>query len=256
MEENALKARRTVKNTFTRKKNKFYGALARKEHFDTVQGNFKELTCAWHAVEGKHENYTTLLENDNDADASESWIAELQEIYDAAESLYRKCAEEHSINEKEEEARANYEKLTKRKASLEDAFDSLTNHIKNLLKEDEISISKLRKNELDLTKIFESCTSIHDDIIELPLEQEWTADEVDWIQQKHAQLVTLSDQIESCINNQEAKALAKERAEEHAKENPLRMEKVRLPSFSGSIKEYPQFKTDFNKHVMPTNAYP
>ena len=114
------------------------------------------------------KNYTTLLENDNDADASESWIAELQEIYDEAELLYRKCVEEHSIKEKEEETRANYEKLTKRKASLEDAFYSLTNHIKNLLKEDEISISKLWKNELDLTKIFESCKSIHDDIIELP----------------------------------------------------------------------------------------
>ena len=127
---------------------------------------------------------------------------------------------------------------------MEDAFDSLTNHIKNLLK-DEISISKLRKNELDLTKIFESYKSIHDDIIELPLEQECTADEIDWIRQKH-------DQIESCISNQEAKAHAKECAEEHAKENPLRMEKVRLPLFSGSIKEYPQFKADFKKHVMPT----
>ena len=110
MAEDALKARRTAKNTFARKKNKFYGALSRNEHFDTVQGNFKELTYAWHAVEGKHENYTTLLENDNEADASESWIAELQEIYDEAESLYRKCTEEQSIKKKEEETRANYEK--------------------------------------------------------------------------------------------------------------------------------------------------
>ena len=137
---------------------------------------------------------------------------------------------------------------------MEDAFDSLINHIKNLLKGDEISISTLRKNELDLTKIFESCKIIRDDIIELPLEQECTADEMDWIRQKHAQLVTLSDQIESYISNQEAKARAKERAEEHAKENPLRMEKVNFPSFSGSIKEYPQFKADFKKHVMPTNS--
>ena len=82
---------------------------------------------------------------------------------------------------KEEETRTNYEKLTKRKASLEDAFDSLTNHIKNLLKEDEISISKLRKSELNITKNLESCKSIHDDIIELPLEQECTADEIDLI---------------------------------------------------------------------------
>ena len=86
MAEDALKSRRTAKNTFTRKKNKFYAALARKEHFSIVEGNFKELTYAWHTVEGKHENYTTLLENDNDADASEAWIAELEEIYDEAES--------------------------------------------------------------------------------------------------------------------------------------------------------------------------
>ena len=97
MAEDALKAQRTANSTFTRKKNKFYGALVRKEHFNTVQGNFKELTYAWHAVEGKHENYTTSLENDNDADASETWITELQEIYDEAESLYRKCTEEYSI---------------------------------------------------------------------------------------------------------------------------------------------------------------
>ena len=28
-----------------------------------------------HGMQGKHENYTTLLENDNNADASETWLS-------------------------------------------------------------------------------------------------------------------------------------------------------------------------------------
>lgn len=32
----------------------------------------------------------------------------------------------------------------------------------------------------------------------------------------------------------------------------LRMEKAKMPSFNGTIREYPQFKQDFQKQVMPT----
>ena len=32
----------------------------------------------------------------------------------------------------------------------------------------------------------------------------------------------------------------------------LRMEKAKIPSLNGTIREYPQFKQDFQKQVMPT----
>ena len=66
MAEEALKAR--SKCTFTRKKNKFYGGLAREEDFDTIKGIFDELTYAWSTVEGKHEFYTMLLEDEKEVD--------------------------------------------------------------------------------------------------------------------------------------------------------------------------------------------
>ena len=31
----------------------------------------------------------------------------------------------------------------------------------------------------------------------------------------------------------------------------LKLERMKMPSFSGDIKEYPRFKADFQKHVMP-----
>ena len=34
--------------------------------------------------------------------------------------------------------------------------------------------------------------------------------------------------------------------------SPLRLEKVKMPFFDGTIRQYPQFKKDFQKQVMPT----
>ena len=31
----------------------------------------------------------------------------------------------------------------------------------------------------------------------------------------------------------------------------LKLERMKMPSFSGDIREYPRFKADFQKHVMP-----
>ena len=252
MAEEALKAR--SKCTFTRKKNKFYGGLAREEDFDTIKGIFDELTYAWSTVEGKHEFYTMLLEDEKEVDASEPWIAELQGSYDEAELLFKKRARENVIKEKEEKTRATYKKLTKRQASLDEVFDTLIDRIMKLFKEDEskISISILRKNEQELAKLLESCQSIHDEIIELPLEYDHTKLEIDWIREKHTQCANISNQIELLINSQKVDTRAKEEIKNHVKESPLRMEKIKLPSFGGNIKEYPQFKADFTKHVMPT----
>ena len=57
MAEDALQIRRTAKKNFTRKKNEFYSALAKKQGADAVQGKFKEHTDAWFTVEGKHDLY-------------------------------------------------------------------------------------------------------------------------------------------------------------------------------------------------------
>ena len=32
----------------------------------------------------------------------------------------------------------------------------------------------------------------------------------------------------------------------------MKLERMKLPTFDGIIREYPRFKADFQKHVMPT----
>ena len=88
--------RRTAKSKFTRKKNQFYNAIAKKESMSVdIEGKLKELTDAWHKTECKHGLYVILLEDDDEQDKKDAWINELQEIYVETSSIYNKCASEN-----------------------------------------------------------------------------------------------------------------------------------------------------------------
>ena len=115
-------------------------------------------------------------------------------------------------------------------------------------KEEKISTSTLRKNEQDLVMIFEDCKSIHDEIIALPLKQRYIEDEIACLQHLHAQYSDTSSQIESHSEDNVINTRLKETI------HPLHLEKVKMPSFDGNIRKYPQFKTDFKKHILSVTS--
>ena len=118
----ALQERKAAKAKFTRKKNAFFTAVAKKENMGDIEGNFNELTKAWRDVEGKHDNYIVLLEGDEAPEKEEAWINELQNTYSDANSVYNRCASENLLKAKEDEMSAKFEGLAKKKASLEAMF--------------------------------------------------------------------------------------------------------------------------------------
>ena len=93
----------------------------------------------------------------------------------------------------------------------------------------------------------ESCQSVHDEIIELPLEYDHT-----WIREKHTQCANISNQIESLINSQKVDTRAKEEIKYHVKESPLRMEKVNFHHSVAISKNILSLKQIFKKLVLPT----
>ena len=148
MTENALKIRRTAKTKCTRKKNDFYSVTAKKESIENIKSKFKELTDAWQTVEGKHDLYTILLDDDDAYEKEEAWINELQEIYTEASSIYNKCLSENLLKIKEDDMRIKFDGMNKKKASLQTTFKSSVDQIMKLLitdKKEKISTSTLRK---------------------------------------------------------------------------------------------------------------
>lgn len=116
-------------------------------------------------------------------------------------------------------------------------------------KKEKISTTTLRKNEHDLVMIFRDCKSIHDDIIALPLEQRSIEDEIELFERRrHAQYSDTSSQIESHSEDIVINTCLKETI------HPLQLETVKMPSFDGNIRKYPQFKTDFKKHLLSVTS--
>ena len=246
----ALQERKAAKAKFTRKKNAFFTAVAKKENMGDIEGNFNELTKAWRAVEGKHDNYIILLEDDEAPEKEEAWINELQNTYSDANSIYNRCASENLLKAKEDEMSAKFAGLAKKKASLEAMFKSSFEQVKGLLTPDStgtIATASLKKCESDLATIFNDCKSLHDDIIALPLEARYIETEIEWIRKLHAQYSDIASQVEYYSDEN----LAKQRIKSE-QINYLQMEKAKLPTFNGDIRNYPRFKSDFITYVLPT----
>ena len=246
----ALQERKAAKAKFTRKKNAFFTAVAKKENMGDIEGNFNELTKAWRAVEGKHDNYIILLEADEAPEKEEAWINELQNTYSDANSIYNRCASENLLKAKEDEMSAKFAGLAKKKASLEAMFKSSFEQVKGLLTPDStgtIATASLKKCESDLATIFNDCKSLHDDIIALPLEARYIETEIEWIRKLHAQYSDIASQVEYYSDEN----LAKQRIKSE-QINYLQMEKAKLPTFNADIRNYPRFKSDFMTYVLPT----
>ena len=107
-------------------------STTKKESISNIEDTFKELTDAWRIVEGKHDLYIMLLDDDEEQD-KESWINELQEIYGEASSIYNKCASENLLKIKEDEMRIKFDGLVKKKTSLQVMFKSSFEQITKLL---------------------------------------------------------------------------------------------------------------------------
>jgi len=78
------------------------------------------------------------------------------------------------------------------------------------------------------------------------LDYENVEKEIEWIRNMHARHQEISGRIEAFISAKRDDNNAKDKG------NPLQLEKIKMPSFNGNVRNYPQFKTDFEKQVMPS----
>ena len=101
----------------------------------------------------------------------------------------------------------------------------------------------LRKTERELEVALANCNELHSRLLEFQNTKSAEC-EIKCIREIYTRYHEISGKIESFI----AKGKNVESAQ---KQNPLHLEKVKMPSFTGEIRDYPRFKTNFQKQVMP-----
>ena len=110
MAEAAKIARRSAKGKFTRKRNDFLNSVRDRNSIATIEKAYDQLEDAMKDLEGKHEQFTSFL-NDEEFDAAENWMSELQTLYRDATNLKNEYMDNIQFDESNARATREREEL-------------------------------------------------------------------------------------------------------------------------------------------------
>ena len=261
--EEAKLIRRSAKGRFTRKKNELLKSIADKRNREIIESNYSQLVEAWGLLESKHDLYAMYL-TDEEVETADNWITEVQESFTEATTMKmsyindivvlesRALAEaehEEARNKEREQIQRIIDETAIRRRTAQVVFETSCQSVINILESDKGTISTIQKFQLQLEEAFQECKQTNKELLNL-LTKESAESEIRWIhdiQRKYNGIIEKLDvQIDKDEQLKESKQAIKEKTT-----NP-NLEKITLPKFDGEIREYPQFKRDFQSHVEPT----
>ena len=154
---------------------------------------------------------------------------------------------QEAIRMEQERFQSLMEQINKKKKSMETILETLTKHAQSLMESQgngQDATPALRKTSKELDTTLTNCNELHNKALEL-VDSKHAEYEIEWIRNVHAHYNEVSGRIESFI----AKKIDHD---SERKQKPLQLEKVKMPLFTGEIRDYPRFKMDCEKQVMPT----
>ena len=248
--EEAKSKRTSAKGRFTRKRNFLIKSIESDQGIEVVEANYAKLAEAYDELEGKHETYVELL-TDEQSEEAEAWMTGVQEKFNDATDRKIKYVVQITLKERrtrEDAERQRYiDRARTKRNTARAVFEASYKSISHALKSKEIPNFALRDLQTQIEDEFLECKQSNAELLQL-LSSESAEAEMNWI----ATIQTCYHEIKEKIvvsytNVEEAKGTKQESI---TSASFLQLEKVRMPHFDGKLREYPQFKRDFQKQVM------
>ena len=239
MTDEAKGIRRTAKARFTRKRNELLNSIDANQGREMVEGNYVKLTETWDIMEDKHDLYTMFL-TDEEQEAAEPWILELQELFAEATAYKIKyiqnvIREENSAREdtirqeSTRKARAEIERMTGKallkRGTAQAVFETLHSSVTRTIQSDTIAIPSLKRPLTQLEEAFSNCKQTNERLIDLA-ECDKAATAIKWAAETQCRFNKITERVPVYIGEEELKPV-------------------------GEIRTNPQFKRDFQRQVMP-----
>ena len=234
-----------------------------KESERIVIDTFESLKEARHSLLTRHDQYSLTLNSDDEDDGqTDDYLVE-PEI--AFKNLRKKVNEylDEIVKVKSKQAQIDHQaKLETEKIALQDEVLKNIQRLKNIRSAEAVSFdseysrvmmldesnkgqSVIKEIETEIKDSFTRLKETNMRIIEASSEAEaaivinWIATYQDKYQEAISSISKLKDGIISNIGNRSSK------------DNLMKLHKISLPSFNGTIRDYPKFKADFKKFIMP-----
>lgn len=262
-------ARTAAKRIFNRYVKKINESIEANDPQQLIDARFDDLKKLWDDVQEKHESYIEALESSKseyDADSEEQWIIELDEAYEGVirkrfEYLkilndVEKQEEENQLNIaqkkadelKDQENRKRTEQALRSRALEKVSFEQEGENLEKLIcleeKKPSPSVNGLEAARDDLKRQLEHCKKAHANYIML-LDAEKADEEIKWITKYQNIYAELSQRVGDIIHKKG-----------HSEDTPkkkcsMKLENIKLPVFDGNIRDYPRFRSDFERHILP-----
>ncbi|CAB4029356.1 Hypothetical predicted protein [Paramuricea clavata] len=207
--------------------------------------------------------YVALIE-DKGCEHEETWIEELQRSFgDAMEkevsyveskaAAGKKAMDEERLQETTKKDQEKVEKMVqqmiiKRKTS-EIVFQQLVEDVKPVLEMDCITAA-LKKAQEGLDAAVADCKEANDKYLEL-LDKDKGDAEFNWMKNIQKEYNAITSRIAVGIAKEQEKLKKLESTSKSKESCNLRLEKLKMPTFDGDIRQYPRFKKDFEQQVLP-----
>ena len=239
------KMERTVaKRKFTRKLNSIKSHILAQSDASVIQELFQELKLLWSDVQDKHDHYVTSNFSDDVEKMSEEdkWIDVVESEYSEVESKIllhiRNC------NDKD---RSEMQRSSKIQREMEEnAFSAIVKEAVSIIsnKSGEIVAKQIKE---ELKSQFEKCREANKTVLSALKDEEDIKKELAWLTNLQTTYSHVLSEILKYIEINSVMAVS------HVSEKmrSMKLERMQLPKFNGSIREYPRFKADFERHVMP-----
>ena len=256
MAEEEKKQRTTAKRKFTRLCNRIMEDINNEGELEVIDEKYVTIKLLWDDVQSKHDNYMfakypTEEEPSNPTD--DEYMRQLEEKFEIIQKAKHdyirklKIQEEEEMKFKEKKVVTLDTKVADQKISVEEKlFEQEVKYIDSMLDKDTTGYLKTQISTAlkDLKYRLEKCNDALVSYIaaasgEVPVERQKVIDDL----HKKYEITN-----KNCLIYFEK--ISKKEAERSVKAG-IRLERMKLPSFVGDIRNYARFKSDFKRQVEP-----
>ena len=258
--EKAKTDRKNARTIFTRKRNELLRSVRDRRIADVIEDDYAELVKAWKELEGKHNAYIELLKDD-EMNTAENWLEELQNLYTDARNLKFEYIENETRaraeKERDESASKEKECILNKRNTARAVFDALYGNASHTMENEKVTTTHMKSLQSQLEEAFVDCKQKHEKLIEL-IDKDSAERELRWIFDVQQRYSEISELMETRVDENESKTFIKSNdgatlklTTDAMKPSNIHLEKIKMPRFDGELRDYPQFKRDFEKQVMP-----
>ena len=267
--DQSKKNRTVAKSLFTRAYKSVQNSIKLNDEWDLTAKKFSDLESRYSDVQEKHELYLIEMEGNSEFDAAveDSWIDDIQASFEEVERLAHHYIK-HCKQVNDSQADCEVKEGTSMKSVVfteNERFDNLrqfekselqneVKKIENLLANteiDDLTKSKLLKEyQSELKNQLERCKNAQAQYLST-IGRDQVSKEISWTDDVHSIYANITTKLLIAIQQDDGNS-ACELKPAQQKLYGLKLQPMPLPKFTGDIREYPRFKDDFKKQVMPS----